>query len=52
MLVVLFAPVLGAIADHGGVKKRLLLLFAMLGIVMTGGLFFTAQDAQIVPLDY
>ncbi len=42
-LIVILAPVLGAIADVGGVRKRLLLLFALLGICMTAGLYFVAQ---------
>ncbi len=42
-VIVLLAPVLGAIADVGGVRKRLLLVFALLGICMTAGLYFVAQ---------
>ncbi len=37
-LVLLIAPPLGAIADQGGLKKRLLLLFALLGISTTASL--------------
>jgi len=36
--VALIAPLLGAIADRGGAKRRLLTLFAMLGVTMTVGL--------------
>lgn len=43
ILVALSAPMLGAIADHGGYKKRFLLVFAALGILMTGGLFGVAM---------
>ncbi|MET0047974.1 MAG: MFS transporter [Sedimenticola sp.] len=43
ILVVVMAPLLGAIADHGGAKKRFLLFFAVMGIVMTGGLYLVAQ---------
>ncbi len=39
LLVVLMAPVLGAIADHLGRRKGMLLAFAFLGIVMTAGLY-------------
>ncbi|MDS4031466.1 MAG: MFS transporter [Candidatus Contendobacter sp.] len=39
LLIVLLAPLLGAIADRGGVRKRFLLGFAALGIVMTGALY-------------
>lgn len=42
-IIVILAPVLGAIADAGNAKKRLLLMFAALGIVMSGGLYFVAQ---------
>lgn len=42
-VIVLLAPVLGAIADVGGVRKRLLLVFALLGICMTSGLYFVAE---------
>lgn len=42
-IIVILAPVLGAIADVGGVRKRLLLVFALLGICMTAGLYFVAQ---------
>jgi UMF1 family MFS transporter len=40
-LVAVLSPVLGAIADHYRAKKRLLAAFAGLGVVATGGLFFT-----------
>ena len=43
LLVVLLAPVLGVIADRSGHKKRLLLSLAMLGALMSGGLFLVAQ---------
>lgn len=35
MIIVLLAPVLGAIADAGSTKKRFLLAFAILGIITT-----------------
>jgi len=37
--VALLAPILGAIADKGTNKKKFLLFFATMGIVMTAGLF-------------
>jgi UMF1 family MFS transporter len=43
LLVVLMAPVLGALADRGGLRKRMLATFASLGCVMTGALFLVAQ---------
>ncbi len=42
LLVVALAPILGAIADAAGAKKRFLLFFAAMGIVMTGALYFVA----------
>lgn len=41
--VALLAPVLGAIADRGGAKKRLLLFFAAISIAACAGLFFVEQ---------
>ena len=43
LLVAVGAPLLGAIADRWGARKRLLVAFAGLGIVMTGGLYFVEQ---------
>jgi UMF1 family MFS transporter len=43
LVVVFLAPLLGAIADRGGAKKRFLLFFAAMGVVMTGALFFVAR---------
>jgi UMF1 family MFS transporter len=39
LFVALMAPFLGAVADKGSVKKKFLLLFAYLGVLMTAGLF-------------
>lgn len=49
-IIVLIAPILGAIADVGGLRKRLLLLFALLGICMTSGLYFVAEGQAILAL--
>lgn len=43
MLVALCAPVLGAIADRGGAKKKFLLFFAFMGVVMTASLYLVSQ---------
>jgi UMF1 family MFS transporter len=43
ILIVILAPILGAIADAGQLRKRMLLLFAGLGIVMTTSLFAVEQ---------
>ncbi|HDK37910.1 MAG TPA: MFS transporter [Thiolapillus brandeum] len=42
ILMVLFAPLIGALADQGGSKKRFLLLFAFLGALMTSSLFLVS----------
>ena len=39
LFVALMAPILGAIADKGSAKKKFLLLFAYLGVLMTAALF-------------
>ena len=49
-IIVILAPVLGAIADVGNSKKRLLLVFAGLGILMSAGLYFVAQHETILAL--
>ena len=38
LLIVLAAPLLGAIADRGGLRKRFLFLFALAGIIATAAL--------------
>lgn len=45
VVVVICAPILGAIADQGSSKKKFLIYFAGMGIVMTGAMFFVAQGA-------
>ena len=43
IVIALFAPILGAFADRGSVKKKLLIIFAFLGSIMTGALWFVQQ---------
>jgi UMF1 family MFS transporter len=43
LIIVALAPLLGAIADSGGAKKKFLLFFAMMGVVITGALYFVAE---------
>lgn len=40
IVVAFLSPVLGAIADNGGYRKKFLIFFAFLGAVMSGSLFF------------
>ena len=39
ILVALMAPVIGAIADRGSVRKKFLIFFAYMGVLMTAALF-------------
>jgi len=48
LVIVVAAPVLGAIADRGSAKKRFLLFFAFLGILMTGALFFVSEGKWLL----
>lgn len=41
--VALFAPILGAIADRGASKKKFLLFFAYMGVVMTSSLYMVSK---------
>ena len=43
LVVAALAPLLGAIADRGSARKKLLLFFAYLGVLMTASLFFVQQ---------
>jgi UMF1 family MFS transporter len=43
IIVALMAPVLGAIADKGSVKKKFLIFFAYLGALMTAALFLVQK---------
>ena len=45
LLIAISAPVLGAFADAGNSKKKLLLTFAILGIFSTGYLFFIPESS-------
>lgn len=50
ILVVILAPFIGALADQGGHKKGLLILFAFLGILMSAGLYFVASGFWVMAL--
>jgi UMF1 family MFS transporter len=43
LAIALLAPLLGAIADRGGRRKQMLLVFSLLGITTTFVLYFVAQ---------
>jgi len=42
-VIALMAPLLGAIADRGGARVKLLLFFTLLGIAMTAGLYWVQR---------
>ena len=53
LIVVLIAPLLGAIADKASLKKRFLFIFAYLGILMSLALSFVSQgDWQMAAFIY
>jgi UMF1 family MFS transporter len=47
LMVALMAPILGAIADKGSAKKKFLVFFAYLGVLMTAALYLV-QEGQWV----
>jgi UMF1 family MFS transporter len=47
LMVAIMAPILGAIADKGSAKKKFLVFFAYLGVLMTAALFLV-QEGQWV----
>ncbi len=50
LVIVILAPLLGSIADQGSSKKRFLLFFAVIGIIMTAGLYGVEQGAWPVAM--
>ena len=47
VLIALLAPVLGALADQAGIKKKLLGAFLTLGVLGTGALFFVGSGEWV-----
>lgn len=47
IIVALMAPLIGAVADKGGVRIRLLMLFTVLGAAMTVGMFWVAKGEWV-----
>ncbi len=43
LIIALIAPLLGAVADRGSARKKLLIFFAFLGVAMTGALPLVAK---------
>ena len=50
LLIALLAPILGAIADQGSLKKRMLLSFAIMGMLMTAALFLVGEGYWLLAL--
>lgn len=50
LVIALLAPVLGAMADRGGLKKRMMLSFTALAVVMTAALFLVAQGDWLLAI--
>jgi len=48
LIVVVLAPLLGAIADQGGTRRKFLFAFAFLGVLMTGCLYMVARGDWIM----
>jgi UMF1 family MFS transporter len=48
LVIMLMAPVLGAIADHLGRRKRMLVMFAALGMYLTGALYLVGAGNWIL----
>jgi UMF1 family MFS transporter len=48
LVVAISAPVLGAIADFAGSKKRFLLFFTVMACLFTAGLFFAKPGAVVI----
>jgi MFS transporter, UMF1 family len=47
VLIAMLAPLLGAVADRAGARKKFLLIFGLLGVVMTGSLYFVQRGDWI-----
>jgi MFS transporter, UMF1 family len=50
VIVACLAPILGAIADRGGARKKFLLFFATMGVLMTASMHFVARGQWPVAL--
>lgn len=48
IIVALLAPILGAIADKGSYKKKFLIFFAYLGVIMTSSLYMIEQGSWLM----
>ena len=49
-VIAILAPVLGAIADRGGTRKKFMFVWTLLGVVATAALYFTAKGEWFAAL--
>ena len=52
LVVAVTAPILGAIADYSGAKKRFLLFYTIMAVVFTGGLFFAEAGRVLIGMGF
>ena len=50
LVVLLMAPILGAIADQGGTRRQFLFTFAFLGVLMTGCLYIVERGDWVLAM--
>src|SRR5262245_14293972 len=48
LLVAVMTPVLGAIADYAGVKKKMLAVFLVVGVAATAAMYFVSRGDWIL----
>jgi len=49
-VIAILAPILGAIADRGGTRKKFMFGWTLLGVAATGALYFTAKGEWVAAL--
>ena len=49
-VIAILAPILGAIADRGGTRKKFMFAWTVLGVIATAALYFTAKGEWIAAL--
>ncbi len=50
LIILVLAPILGAIADRASLKKKMLFVFAYVGVLSTAGLFLVAQGNWVLAI--
>src|SRR3982750_636002 len=46
-VIAILAPILGAIADRGGTRKKFMFAWTLVGVAATGALYFTAKGEWV-----